>query len=149
MVPAARHRHLDEPDSALHGDRQFCACAVFGLWLLARKLPLLFRKREDAGPGPTASLFAAAPEPAMASGPAWQGTISQATRAAATGSAVKLNYKPATTAASDHIFIGDGDVCAACGNAHIADPSALGDDFNWKTAWSAIFRWACAHARAR
>lgn len=116
----------------------FALVLFFGLWLLARKLPLLFRKREDAGPGPTASLFAAAPEPAMASGPAWQGTISQATRAAATGSAVKLNYKPATTAASDHIFIGDGDVCAACGNAHIADPSTLGDDFNWKTAWSAI-----------
>jgi ABC-type nickel/cobalt efflux system permease component RcnA len=74
----------------------------------------------------------------MASGPAWQGTVSQATRAAATGSAVKLNYKPATAAASDHIFIGEGDVCAACGNTHIADPSTLGDDFNWKTAWSAI-----------
>lgn len=114
----------------------FALVLFFGLWLLARKLPLLFRKRDNAGAA--SSLFAAAPEPAMASGPAWQGTISQATRAAATGSAVRLNYKPATAAASDHVFIGEGDVCAACGNAHIADPSTLGDDFNWKTAWSAI-----------
>ncbi|MBR7653883.1 nickel/cobalt transporter [Brucella oryzae] len=114
----------------------FALVLFFGLWLLARKLPLLFRKRDDAGPA--SSLFATAPEPAMASGPAWQGSISQATRAAATASTVKLNYKPAT-ATNDHVFIGEGDVCAACGNAHIADPSTLGDDFNWKTAWSAIF----------
>src|SRR5690606_24829040 len=46
---------------------------------------------------------------------------------------------PATANASDHVFIGDGDVCAACGNNHIADPSTLADEFNWKTAWSAIF----------
>ncbi len=114
----------------------FALVLFFGLWLLARKLPLLFRKRDNAGAA--SSLFAAAPEPAMASGTAWQGTISQATRAAATGSAVRLNYKPATAAASEHVFIGEGDVCTACGNAHIADPSTLGDDFNWKTAWSAI-----------
>ncbi|MFQ0815648.1 delayed-early response protein/equilibrative nucleoside transporter [Brucella anthropi] len=114
----------------------FALVLFFGLWLLARKLPQLFRKRDDAGPA--ASLFAATPEPAMACGPAWQGSISQATRAAATGGTVKLNYKPAT-ATADHVFIGEGDLCAACGNAHIADPSRLGDDFNWKTAWSAIF----------
>lgn len=112
----------------------FALVLFFGLWLLARKLPLLLRKREE--PGPAAALFAAAPQPAMA--PAWQGSISQSTRAAATGSTVKLNYKPAA-ASADHVFIGEGDVCAACGNAHIADPAMLGDSFNWKTAWSAIF----------
>ncbi len=117
----------------------FALVLFFGLWLLVRKLPLLFRKQDSSNRGPAASLFAAAPEPAMASGPAWQGSISQSTRAAAAGSTVKLNYKPATAAASDHVFIGEGDVCAACGNAHIADPSTLGEDFNWKTAWSAIF----------
>lgn len=114
----------------------FALVLFFGLWLLARKLPLLFRKPKNAAP-----LFASAPQPAMASGPAWQGSISQATRAAAGGSTVKLNYKPAAAAATatDHAFIGDSDVCAACGNAHIADPSTLGDNFNWTTAWSAIF----------
>ncbi len=117
----------------------FALVLFFGLWLLARKLPLLFKKQDNANLSPASSLFAAAPEPAMASGPAWQGSISQTTRAAAATSTVKLNYKPATAAASDHIFIGEGDLCAACGNAHIADPLTLGDDFNWKTAWSAIF----------
>ncbi|EEY30781.1 high-affinity nickel-transporter [Brucella suis bv. 3 str. 686] len=116
----------------------FALVLFFGLWLLVRKLPQLFRKRDHAGAGPASPLFAAAPQPAIVSGPAWQGSISQATRTAATSSTVKLNYKPAT-AATDHIFIGEGDVCAACGNAHIVDPSTLGDDFNWKTAWSAIF----------
>jgi ABC-type nickel/cobalt efflux system permease component RcnA len=121
----------------------FALVLFFGLWLLARKLPLLFRKSKDAAPeaSPAAALFAGTPQPAMASGPAWQGSISQTTRAAAGGSAVKLNYKPAAAAATatDHVFIGESDVCAACGNAHIADPSTLGDDFNWTTAWSAIF----------
>ncbi len=67
-----------------------------------------------------------------------QGSVSQSTRALGTTNTVKLNYKPAN-AAADHVFIGEGDICADCGNAHIADPSTLGDDFNWKTAWSAIF----------
>ncbi|MRN43324.1 MULTISPECIES: nickel/cobalt transporter [unclassified Brucella] len=116
----------------------FALVLFFGLWLLVRKLPQLFRKRDHAGAGPASPLFTAVPQPAIVSGPAWQGSISQATRTAATGSTVKLNYKPAT-AATDHIFIGEGNVCAACGNAHIVDPSTLGDDFNWKTAWSAIF----------
>ncbi|WP_139976453.1 nickel/cobalt transporter [Ochrobactrum sp. CGA5] len=116
----------------------FALVLFFGLWLLARKLPLLFKTQDKANPSPASSLFAAAPEPVTASGPAWQGSISQATRAAATGSTVKLNYKPTAATAPDHVFIGQADVCAACGNAHIANPSTLGDDFNWKTAWSAI-----------
>ncbi|MBC2887503.1 nickel/cobalt transporter [Ochrobactrum sp. CM-21-5] len=116
----------------------FALVLFFGLWLLVRKLPLLFKKREGAKPSQVSSLFATAPQPAIASGPTWQGSISQTTRAAAAGTTVKLNYKPAATA-TDHVFIGEGDVCAACGNSHIADPSMLGDDFNWKTAWSAIF----------
>ena len=116
----------------------FALVLFFGLWLLARKLPLLFKKRDSAEPSPTSALFAAAPQTAMASGPAWQGSVSQSTRALGTTNTVKLNYKPAN-AAADHVFIGEGDICADCGNAHIADPSTLGDDFNWKTAWSAIF----------
>ncbi|MGU3400518.1 nickel/cobalt transporter [Brucellaceae bacterium D45D] len=112
----------------------FALVLFFGLWLLARKLPRLFKKSDS---NPTAALFGAAPEPLMASGPAWQGSISQSTRAAAAPSRVKLNYQPATTT-TDHVFTGEGELCTACGNAHIADPSTLGDDFNWKTAWSAI-----------
>ncbi|ASV84745.1 high-affinity nickel-transport family protein [Ochrobactrum quorumnocens] len=121
----------------------FALVLFFGLWLLARKLPLLFKKRDSAEPSPTGALFAAAPQTAMASGRAssglaWQGSVSQSTRALASSSTVKLNYKP-TNATADHVFIGQGDICADCGNAHIADPSTLADDFNWKTAWSAIF----------
>ncbi len=120
----------------------FALVLFFGLWLLARKLPLLFKKRDGDDASPAAALFALPPQPATATGPAWQGSISQSTRAMATsgpkGGAVKLNYKPAA-ATIDHVFIGQGEICAACGNAHIADPSTLGDDFSWKTAWSAIF----------
>lgn len=116
----------------------FALVLFFGLWLLARKLPLLFKKRDSAAPSPTSALFAAAPQTAVASGPVWQGSVSQSTRALGTTNTVKLNYKPAN-ATADHVFIGNGDICADCGNAHIADPSTLGDDFNWKTAWSAIF----------
>lgn len=116
----------------------FALVLLFGLWLLARKLPLLFKKRIADDASPASALFASAAQPAMASGPAWQGSISQSTRAMASSGAVKLNYKPAAIN-TDHVFIGEGDLCAACGNAHIADPSTLGDDFNWKTACSAIF----------
>jgi len=115
----------------------FALVLFFGLWLLARKLPLLFKKRDSTKPSPTSALFAAAPQTAMASGPAWQGSVSQSTRALGSSNTVKLNYKP-SNATADHVFIGEGDICADCGNAHIADPSTLGEDFNWKTAWSAI-----------
>ncbi|WP_343315640.1 nickel/cobalt transporter [Brucella sp. BE17] len=117
----------------------FALVLLFGLWLLVRKLPLLFKKSDT---NHAASLFGSALEPVMASSPArepaWQGSISQSTRAAAAASTVKLNYRPAT-ANADHVFIGEGELCTACGNAHIADPATLGDEFNWKTAWSAIF----------
>ncbi|MFC7067184.1 nickel/cobalt transporter [Brucella rhizosphaerae] len=116
----------------------FALVLLFGMWLLARKLPLLFKKPDNADPSPTSALLAMAPQTAMAAGPAWQGSVSQSTRALASSSTVKLNYKR-TNAATDHVFIGEGEICADCGNAHIADPSKLGDDFNWKTAWSAIF----------
>lgn len=122
----------------------FALVLFFGLWLLMRKLPLLLRGKpaEDAS---VTSLFSASPAPAPTpalsamnwQAPVAQSSISQATRAAAASGAARLNYKPATQAA-DHVFIGEGEICAACGNAHIADPSALSGDFNWKTAWSAI-----------
>lgn len=115
----------------------FAVVLFFGLWLLVRKVPLLFKKPNNANASPTSALFATAPQPAMATGPAWQGSVSQTTRAAAASSTVKLNYKP-TNAIANHVFIGDGNICADCGSAHIADPSALTGDFNWKTAWSAI-----------
>ena len=118
----------------------FALVLFFGLWLLARKLPLLFKKQENDSPA--SPLFSEpTPVPAM-SGMNWQGSVSQSsisdvTRKAATASTARLNYKP-QVASSDHVFIGEGDLCTACGNAHIADPSTLSDDFNWKTAWSAI-----------
>lgn len=105
----------------------FALVLLFGLWLLARKLPLLFGKRRVAPAGDT---------PAEA--PAWQGSISaQASSTTAFSNRAKLNYNRGA-AAPDHLFVGKGDVCVACGNAHIADPARLTGDFNWKTAWAAI-----------
>ncbi|MBN9044301.1 MAG: nickel/cobalt transporter [Rhizobiales bacterium] len=116
----------------------FALVLFFGLWLLTRKLPLLFRRR-DKTPTAVSALFGpAAPQPsATAPSTEWRG-IAQKGKGTA-----RLNYRPATATAADrgmdHIFIGTGDVCAACGGAHIADPAALGGDaMDWKAAWSAI-----------
>ncbi|PSH54523.1 delayed-early response protein/equilibrative nucleoside transporter [Phyllobacterium brassicacearum] len=38
----------------------------------------------------------------------------------------------------DHHHHAEGEVCATCGHAHAPDPAMLGGDFNWKTAWAAI-----------
>lgn len=108
----------------------FALVLFFGLWLLVRKLPLLFKK-----PQPVAAVTFATATPAIAF--AGESSISQTTRAAASKGTARLQYKPAS-AGTDHVFIGDGEICTACGNAHIADPSALSGEFSWKAAWSAI-----------
>ncbi len=38
----------------------------------------------------------------------------------------------------DHHHHAEGEVCATCGHAHAPDPAMLAGDFNWKTAWAAI-----------
>lgn len=103
---------------------------IFGLWLLRRKLPLLFKPRQKAEFAPASLAFAPA-------GTAWEGSIS---RAQTQSRAVRLNYDSSQPgrATFDHSFIGSGEICDACGNAHMPDPSRLSGDFDWKTAWSAI-----------
>ncbi|PYE87749.1 nickel/cobalt transporter [Phyllobacterium leguminum] len=112
---------------------------LFGLWLLRRKLPLLFTRQAVKGEPEfaTANLAFAAAKPA---GSAWEGSVSQAVRTMP-GRPVRLNYdsSQAGRATFDHGFVGTGDACDVCGNIHIADPSKLSGDFDWKTAWSAIF----------
>jgi len=107
---------------------------LFGLWLLRRKLPLLFKPRQKEEYTPVNLAFASA-------GTAWEGSISQTVRTEAQGRAVRLNYDSSQPgrATFDHSFIGSGETCDACGNAHMPDPSRLSGDFDWKTAWSAIF----------
>ncbi|GGA98352.1 nickel/cobalt efflux system [Brucella endophytica] len=109
---------------------------LFGLWLLRRKLPLLFAKKEREPEFAAASLAFAAPSTSTA----WEGSLSQSARTAASSRAVRLNYDTSAPgrASFDHGFIGAGEICDACGTAHIADPSTLSGDFDWKTAWSAI-----------
>ncbi len=121
---------LDKTANAME-TASFALVLCFGLWLLARKLPLLFaRPAVVEAPAPVA--VPAAPVPA------WEGGLSASVRAAAPSGPARLAYKPANSAAATHDFIGAGEVCAACGNAHIADPATLSGEFNWKTAWSAM-----------
>lgn len=118
----------------------FALILVFGLALLARKLPLLFRKTDEntLSSGLSASAttpkfsFTTIEQPLLA-----ESTISEGARSAARPKAFGLNYQPVGSKA-DHAFIGNSDICDACGNAHIADPTALAGDFSWKTACSAI-----------
>ncbi|WP_420960965.1 nickel/cobalt transporter [Brucella sp. IR073] len=109
---------------------------LFGLWLLRRKLPLLFTKKKHEPEVAAASLAFAAPSTSTA----WEGSLSQSARTAAPNRAVRLNYDTSASgrASFDHGFIGSGEICDACGTAHIADPSTLAGNFDWKTAWSAI-----------
>lgn len=118
----------------------FALILAFGLALLARKVPLLFRKIGEntlaAGSSPSAITpsngIATIGQPLV---PA-ESTISLGTRSAAKPKAFGLNYQPSGT--SDHVFVGNSDICDACGNAHIADPTTLTGDFGWKTACSAV-----------
>lgn len=72
----------------------------------------------------------------------WQGSISSSAtqKPPALNPAMRLKYQPAngTPASLDHDFSGNGAHCIACGHSHLADPSTLSGDFNWKTAWAAI-----------
>ncbi|MFC4624529.1 nickel/cobalt transporter [Daeguia caeni] len=100
---------------------------LFGLWLLLRKVVALFSTQAHENAAIPAS---------SARAQVWEGTASSSVRSAIPANA-RLKYQPAHGAA-DHVFIGEGSVCAACGSAHIADPGLLQDAFDWKTAWSAI-----------
>jgi nickel/cobalt transporter (NicO) family protein len=96
----------------------FAMVALFGAWLLVKKLRALklrVVRVPDADPA-TGTLF---------DGPA------------ASRSSTGLNFKAVEV--DDHDYEGDGDYCEACGVSHMPDPKMLdGKDFSLKEAWSAI-----------
>ena len=98
----------------------FAMVALFGAWLLFRKLRSLMVKVE---PAPALSL--AGPSP-VAVGPVRTGM----------GTGLRFQGKPVF---ADHAQSGSGDLCTTCGNAHAPDPSMLrAKDFSLHEAWSAI-----------
>lgn len=101
-----------------------------GIYIIIRKL----RSRPQNAP-------LLIPEPQSAE-PVWQGALSSAAmqKPSALNTSMRLKYQPAnaTAPAFDHEFSGNGANCTACGHSHLADPSTLSGDFNWKTAWAAI-----------
>lgn len=104
-----------------------------GLYIISRKL----RTRPQSAPVQAVPVIAAT-EPA----PVWQGAISSSAnqKSSALNTSMRLKYNPANgkPAGFDHDFSGNDANCAACGHSHLADPSTLSGDFNWKTAWAAI-----------
>ncbi|RCS23940.1 delayed-early response protein/equilibrative nucleoside transporter [Phyllobacterium salinisoli] len=112
---------------------------LFGLWLLRRKVPLLFARQQAANAAePTGGL---AMETLAFSAPGiWEGAVSEQSRAQMSSRSNRLNYSRALApgAIPDHMHMGSGEVCSACGNTHAPDPSLLQGDFDWKTAWSAL-----------
>lgn len=105
---------------------------LFGFWLLCRKLPALIK-----GSPQSANIVVTTADSTIATS-----TLSFAAQKPNFGSAkpVRLNYSTskAQQTGFDHAFVGNDLHCAACGHSHMADPSQLSGDFNWKTAWSAI-----------
>ncbi|PRD42705.1 delayed-early response protein/equilibrative nucleoside transporter [Phyllobacterium phragmitis] len=113
---------------------------VFGLWLLRRKVPLLFAARSQEANAAEPSGGFAVEALAFSSPGVWEGAVSEKSRGLTNGRGKRLNYNRALPAGAmpDHAYQGTGETCAACGNNHAPDPAQLSGDFNWKTAWSAI-----------
>lgn len=113
----------------------YAAIAVFGAWLLWRKLvPRLAGWRWTQAPARSLSAAAAAPAGAAIDMP----------------SAFRLEFRSAANGGSaanagagfeckEMDASVTGEVCATCGHAHMPDPAMLsGPDFNWRTAWAAV-----------
>lgn len=99
----------------------FALIALFGAWLLARKL-LSLRTRP--------ATITAAPAPAA---------ISPTTSAMTLGGKRTNASRFEATEVTDHDYSGNGAYCEACGHAHAPDPRLLGGGrFRVQEAWSAI-----------
>lgn len=95
----------------------FAMVALFGAWLLVRKLWSLRIRREPV------AVFA----------PAGETTTGRTT---GMGTGLRFQGKPVF---ADHDHDGTGDLCAACGKSHAPDPMLLkGNNFSLHEAWSAI-----------
>lgn len=101
-----------------------------GIYIIFRKL------RSKPQPAPALAVETIAPAPV------WQGSLSASAtqKPSSLNTSMRLKYQPANAKAAvfDHEFSGNGANCTACGHSHLADPSTLSGDFNWKTAWAAI-----------
>lgn len=113
----------------------FAMVALFGAWLLFRKLRSLMTGRtaasvlavETAGPAPTIALETSSFSASAA-------TTSTARKGM--GSGLRFQGQPVF---ADHNQSGTGEICTTCGNAHAPDPSMLrSKDFSLQEAWSAI-----------
>ena len=133
----------------------FAMVALFGAWLLGRKLWSLWRRRADHSTTPQQT-----PSSALASSaaPTVTATLSRspslsftATPNTTTGFAEAGNTAPRRTGMgsglrfqgqpvfADHTQSGSGDLCDACGKAHAPDPSIFQSrTFSLTEAWSAI-----------
>lgn len=101
-----------------------------GIYILIRK----FRAKPQVAP--------VIPAEVAVPSSVWQGSLSASAtqKPTALNTSMRLKYQPANAKAAtfDHEFSGSGANCTACGHSHLADPSTLSGDFNWKTAWAAI-----------
>lgn len=113
----------------------FAMVALFGAWLLFRKLRSLMTGRtetpvlamESAGPARTIALETSSFSASAA-------TTSIARKGM--GSGLRFQGQPVF---ADHDQSGTGEICTTCGNAHAPDPSMLrSKDFSLQEAWSAI-----------
>lgn len=118
----------------------FAMVALFGAWLLFRKLYSLMKGRE---PAPALAMESAGPAQTMAletssfsAGPASTGDVKTGTARKGMGSGLRFQGQPVF---ADHARSGTGEICTTCGNAHAPDPSMLrSKDFSLQEAWSAI-----------
>ena len=113
----------------------FAMVALFGAWLLFRKLRSLMTGRE---PAPALAMESAGPAPTIAletsNFSASPATTSTARKGM--GSGLRFQGQPVF---ADHAQSGTGEICTTCGNAHAPDPSMLrSKDFSLQEAWSAI-----------
>lgn len=108
----------------------FALITIFGLFLFLKKVSQIWKQ----APSNTA------PAPPMQNTTLTQQLPSQSTTSFKIKTGVRLNYakEKAAQTGFNHNFIGDDNICATCGNSHIVSPELIAEEFNWKTAWSAI-----------
>ncbi|MEJ8309854.1 nickel/cobalt transporter [Agrobacterium larrymoorei] len=128
----------------------FAMVALFGAWLLVRKIWSLMRQRADhpavspaQTPAPalvasaspvTSAAFSFKSTDTTTSGFAEAGTA--APRRTGMGTGLRFQGQPVF---ADHAQSGSGDICDACGKAHAPDPSIFQSrTFSLTEAWSAI-----------
>lgn len=108
----------------------FALITIFGLILFFKKLPKIWKQ----------VLSNSAPSQPLQSAAQTQEIPAQSTTSFGKKAVVRLHYakEKAEQTGFNHSFVGNSDICTACGNSHIVSPELVTEEFNWKTAWSAI-----------